>query len=139
MRVKVMIRGWQTRVNCNYVLNFHNDACNMETDMYDFQRFCAFLVYKIKGSAKIEHWERNYVIGNWSGGRETKYRGIYSCLIKRHFVYTEEEVLGTNDTFDCRAWRKTNPCGRIDSMLCVWSMLRSRKVPTHHYGLMDLM
>ena len=28
---------------------------------------------------------------------------------------------------------------RIDSMLYMWNMLRGRRVPTHHYGLMDLM
>ena len=30
----------QTRVNSNYVLNFHNDAYTMEADMYDFHYFC---------------------------------------------------------------------------------------------------
>ena len=30
----------QTRVNSNYVRNFHNDAYNMEADMYDFHYFC---------------------------------------------------------------------------------------------------
>ena len=34
----------QTRVNSNYVLNFHNDAYNMEADMHDFHFFCMFLV-----------------------------------------------------------------------------------------------
>ena len=28
---------------------------------------------------------------------------------------------------------------RIDSMFYVWNMLRDRRVPTHRYGLMDLM
>ena len=37
----------KTRVNSNYVLNFHNDAYNMEANMHDFQYFCVFLVYKI--------------------------------------------------------------------------------------------
>ena len=36
----------QTRVNSNYVLNFHNDAYNMEEDMHDFHYFCMFLVTK---------------------------------------------------------------------------------------------
>ena len=48
----------QTRVNSDYVLNFHNDAYNMEADMNDFHDFCVFLVYKIK------RWERNYLISN---------------------------------------------------------------------------
>ena len=29
----------QTRVNSNYVLNFHNDAYNMEANMHDFHYF----------------------------------------------------------------------------------------------------
>ena len=28
---------------------------------------------------------------------------------------------------------------RINSMLYVWNMLKCRRVPTHHYGLTDLM
>ena len=59
----------QTRVNSNYVLAFHNDAYNMDADMADFHYFCLFLVYKIKAYAKIKHWERNYLISNWSGGK----------------------------------------------------------------------
>ena len=34
----------QTLVNSNYVLNFNNDAYNMEADMADFHYFCMFLV-----------------------------------------------------------------------------------------------
>ena len=33
----------QTRVNSNYVLNFHNDAYNMEANMHDFHYFGVFL------------------------------------------------------------------------------------------------
>ena len=40
-------------VNSNYVLNFHNDAYNMDADMADFHDFCVSLVYKIKAYAKI--------------------------------------------------------------------------------------
>ena len=29
----------QTRVNGNYVLNFHNDTYNMEADIHDFHYF----------------------------------------------------------------------------------------------------
>ena len=57
----------RTRVNSNYVLNFHNDAYNMEADIHDFHYFCVFLVFKITAHAKTEHWERNYLISNWSG------------------------------------------------------------------------
>ena len=62
----------QTRVNSNYVLNFHNDAYNVEADMHDFHYFCVFLVYKIKAYAKTEHWERNYLISNWTGEKEKR-------------------------------------------------------------------
>ena len=61
----------QTGVN---IFNFHNDAYNMEADIYDFHYLCVFLVYRIK--AQTEHWERNYLISNWRGGKETNYRGI---------------------------------------------------------------
>ena len=44
--------------------------------MADSHYFCVFLVYKMKAYAKIKHWERNYLITNWRGGKETKYRGI---------------------------------------------------------------
>ena len=34
------------QVNSNYVLlDFHNDAYNMEVDIHDFHYFCVFLVY----------------------------------------------------------------------------------------------
>ena len=66
----------QTRINSNYVLNFHYDAYDMEADMYDFHYFCVFLVYKIKAYSRIKHWERNYLISNWSGGKETEYPGL---------------------------------------------------------------
>ena len=63
----------KTRVNSNYVVNFHNDAYNMEADIHDF---CIFLVYKITAYAKTEHWEWNFLISNWTGETENKYRGI---------------------------------------------------------------
>ena len=36
----------QTRVNSNYVLNFHNDTYNTEADMHDFHYFWVFLLHK---------------------------------------------------------------------------------------------
>ena len=60
----------QTLVSSDYVLNFHNDAYNMEADIYDFHYFCVFLVYRIKAYANTEHWEHNYLISNWRGGKE---------------------------------------------------------------------
>ena len=108
----------KTRVNSNYVLNFHNDAYNMEADIHDFHYFYVFLVYKSKAYAKTKHWGRNYPIMYWTGEKENKYRGICFLAdkkpIKRHFVYTE-----------------------LVPMILL--MLRGRRVPTHHYGLMDLM
>ena len=59
----------KTQVNSNYVLDFHNDAYNMEADIHEF---CVFLVYKITAYAKTEHWERNYLISNWTGEKEAK-------------------------------------------------------------------
>ena len=46
----------KTQVNSNYVLNFYNDAYNMEADIHNFHYFCVFLVYKITAYAKTEHW-----------------------------------------------------------------------------------
>ena len=46
--VTMMARLSQTQVNSIYVLNFQNDAYNMDADMADFHYFCVFLVYKIK-------------------------------------------------------------------------------------------
>ena len=66
----------QTQINSNYVLNFHDDAYKMDADMADFHYFCVFLIYKIKAYAMITHWERNYLISNWRGWKETNYRGI---------------------------------------------------------------
>ena len=63
----------QTQVNSNYVLNFHGDAYNLDADMVDSHYFCVFLVYKIKAYARIQHWGRNYLINNWSDGKETKF------------------------------------------------------------------
>ena len=100
----------QTRVNSNYVLNFHNDAYNMEADMADFHYFCVFLIYKIKACAKINHWERNYLISNWSGGKQTKYRGICFLPDKKTLRIPGGGSTGSDDAFDFRAWRKTNPC-----------------------------
>ena len=70
----------RTQVNSNYVVNFHDDAYNMDADMVHFHYFCVFLIYKIKGYAKIVHWERIYLINNWSGGRRLKYKGI--CFLR---------------------------------------------------------
>ena len=45
--VKRMATLSKARVNSNYVLNFHNDAYNMEADIHNFHYFCMFLIYKI--------------------------------------------------------------------------------------------
>ena len=107
MQLKAMLRGWlvfQTQVNSNYILNFHNDAYNMDVDMVDFHYFCVFLVYKIKAYAKIKHWERNYLISNWSGGKQTKYRGICFLPDKKTLRIYGGGSTGSDDSFDFRPW-----------------------------------
>ena len=125
----------KTLVNCNCVLNFHNDAYNMEADIHDVQYFCVFLVYKIKAYAKTEHWECNYLISKWTGEKEIKHRGICFLTDKKILRMHGAGGVGSDDTFDF----KQIHVKRIDSKLYVWSMLRGRRVPTHHYGLMDFM
>ena len=100
----------QTRVNSNYLLNFHNDAYNMEANMHDFHYFCVFLVHKIKAYARIEHWERNYLINNWTSGKETTYRAICFLPDKKTLPIHGGGIVDSDDAFDFRAWRKTNPC-----------------------------
>ena len=39
----------------------------MEADIHDFHYFYLFLVYRIRAYVKTEHWERNYLISNWTG------------------------------------------------------------------------
>ena len=86
--VRGMTTLLQTRVNSNYVHNLHNDAYNMEANMHNFHYFCAFLIYKIKACVRIEHWGRNYLISNWSGDKETKYRGILFLTRLKDISYT---------------------------------------------------
>ena len=43
-------------------------------------------------------------------GKRISIEEFVSCPIKRHFVYTEGGSTGSDDAFDFRAWRKTNPC-----------------------------
>ena len=100
----------QTRVNSNYVLNFHNDAYDMEADIHGFHYFCVFLVYKIKASAITEHLERNYLISNWTGEKKAKYGGICFLPDRKTFRIHRARGVGSDDTIDFRAWRKTNPC-----------------------------
>ena len=99
----------QTRVNSNYV-NFHNDAYNMEADMQHFHYYCVFLVFKIKVYAKLEHWEHNYLNSNWRGGKDTKYKGICFLPDKKTLRIHEAGGVGSDNTFDFRAWLKTTPC-----------------------------
>ena len=68
-----------------------------------------FLVYKIKAYTKIKRWERNYLISNWRGGQKTKYRGIYFLPDKKTLRIHCGGSTGSDDLFDFRAWRKTNP------------------------------
>ena len=101
-----------------------------------FTIFVCVLVYKIKAYAKTEHWECNYLISNWAGEKENKYRGI-CFLADKKTVHIHGASVGSDDIFECGG--KLIHVKRINSMLCVWNMLRGRRVPTLHYGLMDLM
>ena len=89
----------QTQVNSNCVLNSDNDAYNMDADMADFHYFCVFLVYKIKAYAKIKHWESNYLISNWSGG---KYKGICYLPDKKTPRIHGGGSTGSDNSFDFR-------------------------------------
>ena len=92
MRVKVMLRGWLPEsIVIIYLISIMMHMTWKQ--IYTTFTIFVFLVYKIKAYAKIEHWGRNYLISNWRGGVETKYRGICSCPIKRHFVYMKEVLV----------------------------------------------
>ena len=69
-----------------------------------------FLLYKFKAYAQIKHWERNYLISNWRGGKETKYRGICFLPDKKTLRIHGGGSTGSDDSFEFKAWRKTNPC-----------------------------
>ena len=86
------------RVNSNYVLNFHNDTYNIEADIH---YFCVFSVYKIKAYAKTYHWERNYLISNWTVEKENEYRGI-CFLAEKKTLRIHGAGVGADDTFDFR-------------------------------------
>ena len=81
--------------------------------------FTVFLEYKIKAYAKIKHWERNYLNSNWRGGKGTTYRGICFLPNKKTLRIHGGGSVGSDDSFEFRAWQKTNPCERINSMLYV--------------------
>ena len=82
----------------------------MDADIHDFHYFCVFLVYKIKAYAKTEHWECKYLISNWTGEKENKYRGICFLADKKTLRIHGAGGVGSDDTFDFRARRKTNSC-----------------------------
>ena len=129
----------QSQVNSNYVLNFHSDAYNMDADMADFHYFCVFLVYKIKAYARIKHWERNYLISNWNCEKETKYRGIYFLPDQKTLcIHGGGSVFPMFGLILEHGGKRIHE-KRINSMLYVWSGLGSHRVPTQHYGLMELM
>ena len=136
--VKRMDTLSKTQVNSNYVLDFHNDAYNMEVDIYDFQYFCVVLVYKITAYAKTEHWERNYLISNWTGEKEAKYRGICFSPDKKTLRTHGAGGVGLIRLILERGGKQIH-VKRIDPILSVRNMLSGRIVPTHHYGLMHLM
>ena len=68
------------------------------------------MVYKITAYVKTEHWELNYLISNWTGEKENRYRGICFLPDKKTLRIHGAGGVGSIDTFDFRAWRITNPC-----------------------------
>ena len=77
--------------------------------------------------AKTEHWECNYLISNWAGEKEGKYGGIcFGYLIKRHFVYMEQQVLVPMIRLNLEHGGKQIHFKRIDSMLCVEYVMRPK-------------
>ena len=99
---------------------------------------CMFLEYKITAYAKTEHWEPNYLISNWTGEKENKYRGI--CFLpNKKTLCMHEQVLVPMICLILERGGKQIHVKRIDPMLYVWNMLRGQRGPTHYYGLMDLM
>ena len=91
------------------------------------------LVYKITAYAKTEHWERNYLISNWTADKVAKNRGI--CFLPDRQTLRIQEVLVPMIRLILERDGKQIHVKRIVSMLSVWNMLRCRNVPTHHYGL----
>ena len=57
-----------------------------------------------------EHWERNYLISNWTGEKENKYKGICFSPDKKTLRIHGAGGVGSDDTFDFRTWREQNPC-----------------------------
>ena len=89
----------KTEVNSNYVVDFRNDAYNMEADIHDFHNFCVFLVYKITALKKLSIEE------------------LFSYPIKRHFLYMD--VLVPMIRLILERGGKQIHVKRIDSMLYV--------------------
>ena len=89
--------------------------------------------------AKTEHWERNYLISNCTGEKVNKYRGICFLTDKKTLrIHGAGGVVPMIRLILERDGKQIH-VKRINFMLYVWNMLRGRRVPTHHYGLMDLM
>ena len=95
MRVKVVLRGWLVLHKPESIVIMYLISIMMHTAWKQicttFTIFYVFLVYKIKAYARIEHLERNYLISNWT--KKLSIEEFVSYPMKRHFVYTEEEVL----------------------------------------------
>ena len=68
------------------------------------------------------HWERN-----WRGGKESKYRGICFLLYKKTLRIHGGGSAGSDDSFDFRAWQKTNPCEKDKfHVICVEWVRKSK-------------
>ena len=53
--------------------------------------------------------ERNYLISNWTGKKETKYRGICFLPDTKTLRIHGGWSVASDNACDFRAWRKTNP------------------------------
>ena len=74
-----MLRGWLLFQKLKSIVIMYLISMIMHTtwkQIYTTFTIFVFLVYKITAYAKTEHWECNYLISNWTGEKEAKYRGI---------------------------------------------------------------
>ena len=67
-------------------------------------------MYKIKAYTRVEgEHERNYLISDWTGKKDNRYRGI--CFLgDGKTSYTRIARCWFQACVDFRAWPKTNPC-----------------------------
>ena len=80
MRVKLMLRRWLLFQKLESIVIIYLISIMMHTtwkQIYTTSTISVRFWYtKIKAYAKTEHWERNYLISNWTSEKENKYSGI---------------------------------------------------------------